>query len=121
MKLNQLHDAKRHLKRSIELTKNELPYIALAKACLLEDHVTEARDAYTAALRYKEASPLSARLHRLNVLRRLNGRLTSRASRCARGFNSAEMVSSNAPFLQHRVLCSTFRCKPAIDLAFNRL
>ena len=50
MKLNQLHDAKRHLKRSIELTKNELPYIALAKVCLLEDHVTEARDAYTAAL-----------------------------------------------------------------------
>ncbi|XP_076666586.1 Bardet-Biedl syndrome 4 isoform X2 [Andrena cerasifolii] len=50
MKLNQLHEAKRHLKRSIELTKNELPYIALAKACLLEDHVTEARDAYTAAL-----------------------------------------------------------------------
>ncbi|XP_076234859.1 Bardet-Biedl syndrome 4 [Calliopsis andreniformis] len=50
MKLNQLYEAKRHLKRSIELTKNELPFIALAKVCLLEDHITEARNAYTAAL-----------------------------------------------------------------------
>ncbi|KOC64819.1 Bardet-Biedl syndrome 4 protein like protein [Habropoda laboriosa] len=50
MKLNQLQEAKRHLKRSIELTKNVLPYVALAKVCLLEDHVTEARNAYMAAL-----------------------------------------------------------------------
>ncbi|XP_071869305.1 Bardet-Biedl syndrome 4 isoform X2 [Bombus fervidus] len=49
-KMNQLYEAKKHLKRSIELTKNELPYIALAKMCLLEDHVTEAQNAYTAAL-----------------------------------------------------------------------
>ncbi|CAL7949917.1 unnamed protein product [Xylocopa violacea] len=50
MKLNQLYEAKRHLKRSIELTKNVLPYITLAKLCLLEDHVTEAENTYTAAL-----------------------------------------------------------------------
>ncbi|CAK9813745.1 Bardet-Biedl syndrome 4 protein homolog [Anthophora quadrimaculata] len=50
MKLNQLYEAKRHLKRSIELTKHVLPYIALAKVCLLEDRVTEAQNAYTAAL-----------------------------------------------------------------------
>ncbi|XP_068981524.1 BBSome complex member BBS4 isoform X2 [Bombus flavifrons] len=49
-KMNQLYEAKKHLKRSIELTKNELPYIALAKMCLLENHVTEAQNAYTAAL-----------------------------------------------------------------------
>ncbi|KZC06509.1 Bardet-Biedl syndrome 4 protein like protein [Dufourea novaeangliae] len=49
-KLNQLYEAKRHLKRSIELTKAELPYIALARIYLLEDQVTEARNAYTAAL-----------------------------------------------------------------------
>ncbi|XP_043582982.1 Bardet-Biedl syndrome 4 protein homolog isoform X1 [Bombus pyrosoma] len=49
-KMNQLYEAKKHLKRSIELTKNELPYIALAKMCLLEDHVTEAQNAYTTAL-----------------------------------------------------------------------
>lgn len=50
--MNQLYEAKKHLKRSIELTKNELPYIALAKICLLENHVTEAQNAYTVALRY---------------------------------------------------------------------
>lgn len=50
--MNQLYEAKKHLKRSIELTKNELPYIALAKMYLLEDHVTEAQNAYTTALRY---------------------------------------------------------------------
>ncbi|XP_076165097.1 Bardet-Biedl syndrome 4 [Ptiloglossa arizonensis] len=49
-KLNQLYEAKRHLKRSMELTKNELPYIALARVCITEDHVTEARNAYNAAL-----------------------------------------------------------------------
>ncbi|XP_076480150.1 Bardet-Biedl syndrome 4 isoform X2 [Bombus vancouverensis nearcticus] len=48
--MNQLYEAKKHLKRSIELTKNELPYIALAKICLLENHVTEAQNAYTVAL-----------------------------------------------------------------------
>lgn len=50
--MNQLYEAKKHLKRSTELTKNELPYIALAKMYLLEDHVTEAQNAYMAALRY---------------------------------------------------------------------
>ncbi|XP_048261727.1 Bardet-Biedl syndrome 4 protein isoform X4 [Bombus terrestris] len=49
-KMNQLYEAKKHLKRSTELTKNELPYIALAKMYLLEDHVTEAQNAYMAAL-----------------------------------------------------------------------
>lgn len=52
MKLNQIYEAKKYLKRSIELTKNELPYIALAKLCLFENHVTEAQNAYTTALRY---------------------------------------------------------------------
>ncbi|XP_017758735.1 PREDICTED: Bardet-Biedl syndrome 4 protein homolog [Eufriesea mexicana] len=50
MKLGKLYEAKKYLKKSIELTKNELPYIAFAKVCLLEDHVTEAQNAYTAAL-----------------------------------------------------------------------
>ncbi|XP_016767910.1 Bardet-Biedl syndrome 4 protein homolog isoform X1 [Apis mellifera] len=50
MKLNQVYEAKKYLKRSIELTKNELPYIALAKLCLFENHVTEAQNAYTTAL-----------------------------------------------------------------------
>ncbi|XP_043507682.1 Bardet-Biedl syndrome 4 protein isoform X3 [Frieseomelitta varia] len=49
-KLNQLHEAKKYLRRSIELTKNELPYILLARTYLLEDNVTEAQNAYTAAL-----------------------------------------------------------------------
>lgn len=52
MKLNQVYEAKKYLKRSIELTKNELPYIALAKLCLFENHITEAQNAYTTALRY---------------------------------------------------------------------
>lgn len=52
MKLNQVYEAKKYLKRSIELTKNELPYIALAKLCLFENHVTEAQNAYTTALKY---------------------------------------------------------------------
>ncbi|XP_006614029.1 Bardet-Biedl syndrome 4 protein homolog isoform X1 [Apis dorsata] len=50
MKLNQIYEAKKYLKRSIELTKNELPYIALARLCLFENHVTEAQNAYTTAL-----------------------------------------------------------------------
>ncbi|XP_031774161.1 Bardet-Biedl syndrome 4 protein homolog isoform X2 [Apis florea] len=50
MKLNQVYEAKKYLKRSIELTKNELPYIALAKLCLFENHITEAQNAYTTAL-----------------------------------------------------------------------
>ncbi|XP_026669068.1 Bardet-Biedl syndrome 4 protein isoform X2 [Ceratina calcarata] len=50
LKLNQLYEAKMHLRKSIELTKNEFPYIVLAKVCLLEDHVAEAQNAYTAAL-----------------------------------------------------------------------
>nr|XP_031825496.1 Bardet-Biedl syndrome 4 protein homolog isoform X1 [Nomia melanderi]XP_031825497.1 Bardet-Biedl syndrome 4 protein homolog isoform X1 [Nomia melanderi]XP_031825498.1 Bardet-Biedl syndrome 4 protein homolog isoform X1 [Nomia melanderi]XP_031825499.1 Bardet-Biedl syndrome 4 protein homolog isoform X1 [Nomia melanderi]XP_031825500.1 Bardet-Biedl syndrome 4 protein homolog isoform X1 [Nomia melanderi]XP_031825501.1 Bardet-Biedl syndrome 4 protein homolog isoform X1 [Nomia melanderi]XP_03182550 len=49
-KLNELAEAKRCLKRSIELTKDESPYIALARVCLLEDQVNDARNAYTAAL-----------------------------------------------------------------------
>ncbi|KAK9304065.1 hypothetical protein QLX08_004443 [Tetragonisca angustula] len=49
-KLNQLHEAKKYLRRSIELTKNELPYILLSRIYLLEDNVTEAQNAYTAAL-----------------------------------------------------------------------
>lgn len=52
MKLNQVYEAKKYLKRSIELTKNELPYIAFAKLCLFENHVTEAQNAYITALRY---------------------------------------------------------------------
>ncbi|XP_061930588.1 Bardet-Biedl syndrome 4 protein homolog isoform X2 [Apis cerana] len=50
MKLNQVYEAKKYLKRSIELTKNELPYIAFAKLCLFENHVTEAQNAYITAL-----------------------------------------------------------------------
>ncbi|XP_076657003.1 Bardet-Biedl syndrome 4 isoform X2 [Halictus rubicundus] len=49
-KLNELHDAKKYLKRSIELTKDESPYIALARVHLLQDQVVEARNAYTEAL-----------------------------------------------------------------------
>ncbi|XP_032683157.1 Bardet-Biedl syndrome 4 protein homolog isoform X2 [Odontomachus brunneus] len=49
-KLNQLQEAKKHLKRSAELTKNELPSLALAKLCFLDDMIPEARNAYTAAL-----------------------------------------------------------------------
>ncbi|XP_078035083.1 Bardet-Biedl syndrome 4 [Augochlora pura] len=49
-KLNDLNEAKRHLKKSMELTKDESPYIALARVYLLEDHITEARNAYSAAL-----------------------------------------------------------------------
>ncbi|KAG7203012.1 hypothetical protein KM043_010140 [Ampulex compressa] len=51
-RLNQLQDAKRYLKRSIELTKNAMPYLALAKVYLAEDQVTEARDTYKAVLSY---------------------------------------------------------------------
>lgn len=51
MKLNQLQEAKKHLKRSAELTKNELPNLALAKLYLLDDMIPEARTAYTAALK----------------------------------------------------------------------
>ncbi|XP_012150183.1 Bardet-Biedl syndrome 4 isoform X1 [Megachile rotundata] len=50
MKLNQLQEAKRYLKKSIDLTRNELPYITLAKVCLLENCDREAQDAYAAAL-----------------------------------------------------------------------
>lgn len=50
-KLNELDEAKRSLKKSTELTKDESPYIALARVYLLEDQVTDAQNAYTAALR----------------------------------------------------------------------
>ncbi|XP_014489483.1 PREDICTED: Bardet-Biedl syndrome 4 protein isoform X2 [Dinoponera quadriceps] len=50
VKLNQLQEAKKYLKRSAELTKNELPNLALAKLYLLDDMIPEARTAYTAAL-----------------------------------------------------------------------
>lgn len=50
-KLNELDEAKRSLKKSTELTKDESPYIALARVYLLEDQVTDAQNAYIAALR----------------------------------------------------------------------
>ncbi|XP_011138957.1 Bardet-Biedl syndrome 4 protein [Harpegnathos saltator] len=50
VKLNQLQEAKKCLKRSAELTRNELPNLALAKLHLLDDMIPEARNAYTTAL-----------------------------------------------------------------------
>lgn len=51
VKLDQLQDAKKQFKRSIELTKNELPYLALARVHLMEDQIVEAKNAYIAALK----------------------------------------------------------------------
>ncbi|KAK2583471.1 hypothetical protein KPH14_009440 [Odynerus spinipes] len=50
VKLDQLQEAKKQFKRSIELTKNELPYLALARVYLMEDQIVEAKNAYIAAL-----------------------------------------------------------------------
>ncbi|XP_012225812.1 Bardet-Biedl syndrome 4 protein isoform X2 [Linepithema humile] len=50
IKLNQLQEGKKHFKKSTELTKNELPNLALARLYLLDDMIPEARTAYTAAL-----------------------------------------------------------------------
>ncbi|EFN70730.1 Bardet-Biedl syndrome 4 protein-like protein [Camponotus floridanus] len=50
VKLNQLQEGKKHFKRSTELTKNELPNLALARLYFLDDMIPEARNAYTAAL-----------------------------------------------------------------------
>ncbi|XP_050450352.1 Bardet-Biedl syndrome 4 protein homolog isoform X3 [Cataglyphis hispanica] len=50
VKLNQLQEGKKHFKRSTELTKSELPNLALARLYLLDDMIPEARNAYTAAL-----------------------------------------------------------------------
>ncbi|XP_011860397.1 PREDICTED: Bardet-Biedl syndrome 4 protein homolog isoform X1 [Vollenhovia emeryi] len=50
VKLNQLQEGKKHIKRSTELTKSELPNIDLARLYLLDDMIPEARNAYTAAL-----------------------------------------------------------------------
>ncbi|XP_020290164.1 Bardet-Biedl syndrome 4 protein isoform X2 [Pseudomyrmex gracilis] len=49
-KLNLFQDGKKHFKRATELTKNELPHLALARLYLSEDMIPEARNAYTAAL-----------------------------------------------------------------------
>ncbi|XP_046813929.1 Bardet-Biedl syndrome 4 protein homolog isoform X1 [Vespa crabro] len=49
-KLNQLQEAKKQFKRSIELTKNELPYLALARVHMMEDQIIEAKNIYIAAL-----------------------------------------------------------------------
>lgn len=84
MKLNQLQEAKRYLKKSIELTKNELPYIALAKVCLLEDRGTEAQNAYIAALRYTKHSRL---LFPVLMQFAITARLTSQMS-CTCRLNS---------------------------------
>ncbi|XP_072757079.1 BBSome complex member BBS4 [Anoplolepis gracilipes] len=50
VKLNQLQEGKTHFKRSTELTKSELPNLALARLYLIDDMIPEARNAYTAAL-----------------------------------------------------------------------
>ncbi|KAL0108838.1 hypothetical protein PUN28_014154 [Cardiocondyla obscurior] len=50
VKLNQLQEGKKYLKRATEITKNELPNIDLAKLYLLEDMIPEAKNAYTTAL-----------------------------------------------------------------------
>lgn len=50
MKLNQIQESKKHFKRSTELTKNELPNLALARSYLSDDMIPEAKNAYTAAL-----------------------------------------------------------------------
>ncbi|XP_043505596.1 Bardet-Biedl syndrome 4 protein homolog [Polistes fuscatus] len=50
VKLDQLQEAKKQFKRSIELTKNELPYLALARVHLMEDQIVEAKNMYVAAL-----------------------------------------------------------------------
>nr|KAF7439586.1 hypothetical protein H0235_001977 [Vespula pensylvanica] len=52
VKLNQLQEAKKQFKRSIELTKNELPYLALARVHMMEDQIVEAKNVYIAALRH---------------------------------------------------------------------
>ncbi|KAI4504572.1 hypothetical protein M0802_000122 [Mischocyttarus mexicanus] len=59
VKLDQLQEAKKHFKRSIELTKNELPYLALARVHLMEDQIVEAKNMYIAAL---NGSPESVRV-----------------------------------------------------------
>ncbi|XP_025075758.1 Bardet-Biedl syndrome 4 protein [Pogonomyrmex barbatus] len=50
VKLNQLQEAKKHFKRSTELTKRELPNIDLARLYLSDDMIPEARNAYMVAL-----------------------------------------------------------------------
>ncbi|XP_066589421.1 Bardet-Biedl syndrome 4 protein [Prorops nasuta] len=49
-KLSQLQEAKKHFRLSTELTKNELPYLKLAKIYLGENKVTEAINVYGEAL-----------------------------------------------------------------------
>lgn len=51
MKSNQSQEARKYFKRSAELTKNELPNLALARLYLSDDMIPEARNAYTAALK----------------------------------------------------------------------
>jgi len=51
VKSNQLQESRKHFKTSTELTKNELPNLALARLYLLDDMIPEARNAYIAALK----------------------------------------------------------------------
>ncbi|RLU16161.1 hypothetical protein DMN91_011921 [Ooceraea biroi] len=50
MKLHQLQESKKYFKRSAELTKTELPNLALARLYLSDDMIPEAKNTYTAAL-----------------------------------------------------------------------
>ncbi|KAH0945248.1 hypothetical protein HN011_008098, partial [Eciton burchellii] len=50
VKLNKLQESKKYFKRSTELTKNELPNLALARLYLSDDIIPEAKNAYTAVL-----------------------------------------------------------------------
>jgi hypothetical protein len=51
VKLNKLQESKKYFKRSTELTKNELPNLALARLYLSDDIIPEAKNAYTAVLK----------------------------------------------------------------------
>ncbi|XP_015126742.1 Bardet-Biedl syndrome 4 protein [Diachasma alloeum] len=51
VKLNLSEDAKREFKRSTELTKNEIPYLSLARLYVEENRVNDAIEVYSAALK----------------------------------------------------------------------
>lgn len=49
IKLNHPEDAIKHLKKAIELTKNEASYLTLAKLYVSQDRITDAVSIYIAA------------------------------------------------------------------------
>ncbi|XP_015587423.1 Bardet-Biedl syndrome 4 protein homolog [Cephus cinctus] len=55
-RFDKREEAKKYLKKAVDLTKDEMPHIALAKLYIMDDQVTEAVGVYTSAL---DGSPQS--------------------------------------------------------------